>query len=123
MHVFEDVVVKGIDADSSELVQASTCELVFALSDAPPPEWREIFRKVAHERANEVMEHVKFRAGFALVAVPLVRATGVVEDLVAIVRETNAAYRKEYAQSLQEEATFAEALKSINQYLVAHARV
>lgn len=121
MHVFEDVVVKGVDADSSVLVQAGICEVVFALSDAPPPEWRELFRKVAHERANELMEHAKFRAGFVLVSVPLVRAAGVVEDLVVIAAETNAAYRKEYAQYLEEEAAFVQALASIGQYLATHA--
>ncbi len=121
MHEFHDVVVKGIDKESSELVQAGTCELVFALNDAPPPEWRELFRRVAHDRADELMEHAKFRAGFVLVPVPLVRATGVVEDLVTIVRETNAAYRKEYAQYLAEERAFAESLAAIDEYLAAHA--
>ncbi len=52
MHEFHDVVVKGIDKESSELVQAGICELVFAFNDPPPPEWRELFRKLAHERAN-----------------------------------------------------------------------
>jgi hypothetical protein len=122
MHVFEDVVVKGVDADSSELAQAGICELVFALNDAPPPEWRELFKKEAHARANELMEHARFRAGTVVVSVPLVRAAGVVEELVAIVEDTNAAYRKQYAQYLEEEAAFAQALASIDQYLVAHAR-
>ncbi len=67
------------------------------------------------------MEHAKFRAGFILVSVPLVRAAAVVEDLVTIVRETNTAYRQEYAQYLTEERTFTEALASIDGYLATHA--
>ncbi len=120
MNVFRDVVVKAVDADSSELVRAGDCEVVFALNGAPPSEWRELFRKLAHEHANEVLAHAQFRAGFLTVPVPLVRAAGIAEELVALTRETNDAFRKEYAQYLAEEEQFAQALASIGQFLAAH---
>src|SRR5512141_2491708 len=107
MNRYHDVVVSGIDIESSELVRPGNCELVFALNEAPPPEWRELFRRTAHERANAALEHAQFRAGFVTVAVPLVRAAGLAQELVEVVRETNCAFRDEYAESLRDGAAFA----------------
>src|SRR5512146_1070040 len=113
MNVYHDVVVKGIDAESSELVRPGNCELVFALNEAPPTEWRELFRRTAHDRANAALEHAQFRAGFVIVSVPLVRATGLAQELVEVVRETNGAFRDEYGEQLREAAAFAAAVTEI----------
>lgn len=122
MNLYHDVVVKGVDEESSELVRPGNCELVFALNEAPPPEWRDLFRRMAHDRGNSALEHARFNAGFVCVAVPLVNATAIVEDLVAVVRATNGAFREEHAGALYEQEAFASAVTQIQAMLAGPAR-
>ena len=117
MDLYHDVVVKGLDEDSSELVRPGNCDLVFALNEAPPPEWRDLFRRMAHERGNAALEHVRFNAGFVSVAVPRVNATGIVQVLVVVVRATNGAFREEHAGALYEQEAFAKAVAEIEAML------
>ncbi len=119
MNLYHDVVVKGIDAESSELVRPGNCDLVFALNESPPPEWRDLFRRMAHERGNGTLEHVRFNAGFVTVSVPLVNATAIVKDLVEVVAATNAAFRQEHAGALYEQEAFVAAVAEIGAMLKA----
>ncbi len=115
MHVYQDVIVRGIDPEASELSRPGNCELVFVLNEAPPSEWREIFRKVAHDGAHAALEHAAFRAGTLAVSTPLVNAVHVAETLAGVVRETNGAFRDSFADALRDQATFAEIVGQIQQ--------
>lgn len=119
MNLYHDVVVKGVDTESSELTRPGICDLVFALNESPKPEWRDVFRRVAHERGHAVLEHVRFNAGFVCVTVPLVNATSMVPELLQVVETTNAVFREENAGELDEEKAFAKALGEI-QAILAH---
>ncbi len=113
MHVYQDVVVRGIDAEASELSRPGNCEMVFELNEAPPAEWRELFRKVAHEGAHSALEHGAFRAGTLVVSTPLVNAVHVAETLADVVRNTNAGFRDAFADALRDEAKFADIVQEI----------
>ncbi len=113
MHAYQDVVVRGIDAGASELSRPGNCELVFELNEAPPQEWRELFRKTAHDGAHAALEHAAFRAGTLVVSVPLVNAVHVAETLAEVVRETNGAFRDQYAESLRDQAHFGDVVAQI----------
>ena len=119
MNLYHDVVVIGIDTESSELTGPGICDLVFALNESPKPEWRDVFRRMAHERGNAVLEHVRFNAGFVCVSIPLVNATGIVPTLLEVVRATNAAFREENAGELYEEEAFARVVTEIESALKA----
>ena len=114
MHAYQDVVVAGIDPAASELSRPGNCELVFILNEAPPQEWRELFRKTAHDGAHAALEHAAFRAGTLVVSVPLVNAVHVAETLADVMRDTNGAFRDSYAESLRDQATFATVLQQIH---------
>ncbi len=120
MHAYQDVAVRGIDPDTSELSRPGNCELVFALNEAPRAEWRELFRKVAHEGAHAALEHAAFRAGTLVVATPLVNAVHVAETLDDVVRHTNAAFRDAFADALRDEATFAGIVEEIQRLFARH---
>ncbi len=113
MRTYQDVVVRGIDADASELSRPGNCELVFELNEAPPAEWRELFRKVAHDGAHAALEHGAFRAGSLVVSTPLVNAVHVAETLRDVVRSTNTAFRDTFADALRDQATFAATVEKI----------
>ncbi len=117
MNLYHDVVVKGIDAGSSELTSPGNCDLVFSLNESPKPEWRDTFRRIAHERGNAVLEHVRFNAGFVSVSVPLVKATAIVSTLLEVVHATNSAFREENAGELEEEVAFSKAVGEIEALL------
>ena len=77
MNTYHDVVVTGLDEETSEVVRPGICELVFTLNENPPPAWRELFRRVTHDRANDQLEHAQFRAGTVNVGVPGVCTTAI----------------------------------------------
>ncbi len=114
MHAYQDVIVRGIDAEASELSRPGNCEMVFELNEAPPQEWRELFRKVAHEGAHAALEHAAFRTGTLVVSTPLVNAVHVAETLADVVRSTNALFRDTYADSLRDQAAFAGIIAQVN---------
>lgn len=119
MNTYHDVVVTGIDAETSEVVRPGNCELVFTLNENPPPEWRELFRRVAHTQANALLEHAQFRAGTVIVGVPLVRARDICGELMTLVRETNGAFRDEHGEALREQGQFAETMAHIQATIAA----
>ncbi len=119
MHVYQDVVVRGIDAEASELSRPGNCEMVFELNEAPPQEWRELFRKVAHEGAHAALEHAAFRAGTLVVSTPLVNAVHVAETLADVVRSTNTLFRDTFADSLRDQAAFAGIIHQVNSIFAA----
>ncbi len=113
MHVYQDVVVRGIDPEASELSRPGNCEMVFVLNEAPPQEWRELFRKVCHDGAHSALEHAAFRAGTLAVSAPLVNALHVAETLATVVRDTNAAFRDAFGEALRDQHYFAEIVEQI----------
>ncbi len=114
MHMYQDVVVRGIDAEASELSRPGNCEMVFVLNEAPPAEWRELFRKVAHDGAHAALEHGAFRAGTLVVSTPLINAVHVAETLGEVVQGTNALFRDTFADSLRDQAAFAGIIAQVN---------
>ncbi|HEX9106073.1 MAG TPA: hypothetical protein VF832_02565 [Longimicrobiales bacterium] len=118
MHVYQDVVVRGIDPDASELSRPGNCELVFVMNEAPPQEWRELFRKVCHDGAHAALEHGVFRAGSLAVSAPLVNALHVAETLASVVRETNSAFRDAYGEALRDQQKFADIVQEIQRIFV-----
>ena len=113
MRVYKDVVVLGIDPEASELSRPGNCEMVFVLNEAPPQEWRELFRKVAHDGAHAALEHAAFRAGTLAVSTPLVNAVHVAQTLATVVRATNGAFRDSYGEALRDEQQFADIVDQI----------
>ncbi len=122
MNTYHDVVVTGVDEETSEVVRPGVCELVFTLNENPPPAWRELFRRITHDRANGHLEHAQFRAGMVIVGVPLLRAADAAEELLGAVRETNGAFREEHAELLREQAVFAEAVALIQTRVAGEPR-
>ncbi len=114
MHAYQDVMVRGIDADASELSRPGNCEMVFELNEAPPQEWRELFRKVAHDGAHAALEHAAFRTGTLVVSTPLVNAVHVAETLADVVRSTNALFREGFADSLRDQESFFGIIHPVN---------
>ncbi len=114
MHAYQDVVVRGIDAEASELSRPGNCEMVFELNEAPPAEWRELFRKVAHDGAHAALEHGAFRAGTLVVSTPLVNAVHVAETLTEVVRSTNTLFRDTFAESLRDQEAFVDIIAQVN---------
>ncbi len=121
MHVYQDVVVRGIDPEASELSRPGNCEIVFVLNEAPPQEWRELFRKVCHDGAHAALEHAAFRAGTLAVSAPLVNAVHVAETLIVVVRDTNSAFRDAFGESLRDQQKFADIVREIQRVIAPAA--